>query len=898
MARAESSKDAENNGVKPNTAGAPSNYALPWVEKYRPIFLDDIVGNTETVERLKIIARDGNMPHVIISGMPGIGKTTSVLCLARQLLGDAYKEAVLELNASDERGIDVVRNRIKGFAQKKVTLPAGRQKIVILDEADSMTSGAQQALRRTMEIYSGTTRFAFACNQSNKIIEPLQSRCAILRYSRLTDGQLVKRIYQICKAENVEYSDDGIAALVFSAEGDMRQAINNLQSTFAGFGFVSGDNVFRVVDSPHPVKVQAMIKSCQEQKVDEALDGLKELWTLGYSSHDIISTMFKVTKTLPSLSEHKLEGVADDDLEVTDAWESEGLEKRADTVDSQTISGNNAPNLLNIQAGNTTIWKYTKELLNGEYANETVGLPGKVGQKRVVPPQRHAELRKRQDGDTRQVFVSINTCLQPTWNATGMQERAPPQLTLYVATQSGKEDVGPGSGPGQIVRELDEGFANVTVNATGDWYIAVHAPTLPAEFVGVWNYELAVSIDDYYHVLNPVDPFLHLVDTDQTSALLVTSQLTQNTSDSEVFKEWMELSPPPFTIFAANQNHTATMGIRNSYCGWSNAKQIMGDQSDMQGTGTGVQMGMTTRGIGDKPREQFYVTYLNGSSSYNAVLAKAGNSTNSGAGVVGGGGKVWQMINFTTKAEQNCALMFNLTFCDEVAYAVPSNPKNYSTDSLRDLYDNYTSFYYQNFNYSLQQIPCNTDAGSKYSLAKGCDDCARAYKQWLCATSIPRCEDFTNPNWYLQPRAMGHRSIVNDSYMDMDYLTSSYTPMLGAPTLDGSPKDQTWASALASNSSRNSWIDEEIRPGPYKELLPCDYLCYNLVASCPSALGFACPNKGRGLETSYGHKPDNNSIMCSYLGAVYGQNAGDQAIAPVFRVLIFASLTALLLGFA
>lgn len=106
------------------------------VEKYRPVFLDDIVGNTETIERLKIIAKDGNMPHVIISGMPGIGKTTSVLCLARQLLGDAYKEAVLELNASDERGIDVVRNRIKGFAQKKVTLPPGRQKIVILDEAD------------------------------------------------------------------------------------------------------------------------------------------------------------------------------------------------------------------------------------------------------------------------------------------------------------------------------------------------------------------------------------------------------------------------------------------------------------------------------------------------------------------------------------------------------------------------------------------------------------------------------------------------------------------------------------------------------------------------------------------------------------------------------------------
>ncbi len=171
-----------------------------------------------------------------------------------------------------------------------------------------MTSGAQQALRRTMEIYSNTTRFAFACNQSNKIIEPLQSRCAILRYAKLTDAQVVKRLLQIIEAEKVEYNDEGLAALVFSAEGDMRQAINNLQSTFAGFGFVSGDNVFKVVDSPHPIKVQAMLKACYEGNVDSALDTLRELWGLGYSSHDIISTMFKVTKTIPNLSEHsKLE---------------------------------------------------------------------------------------------------------------------------------------------------------------------------------------------------------------------------------------------------------------------------------------------------------------------------------------------------------------------------------------------------------------------------------------------------------------------------------------------------------------------------------------------------------------------------------------------------------------
>jgi replication factor C subunit 2/4 len=152
--------------------------------------LTDIVGNEETVDRLKIIAEEGNMPNLIIAGPPGSGKTTSVLCLSRAMLGGAFKEAVLELNASDDRGIDVVRNKIKMFAQKKVTLPPGRQKLVILDEADAMTKGAQQALRRTMEIYSSTTRFALACNNSTKIIEPIQSRCAILRYSKLSDEQV------------------------------------------------------------------------------------------------------------------------------------------------------------------------------------------------------------------------------------------------------------------------------------------------------------------------------------------------------------------------------------------------------------------------------------------------------------------------------------------------------------------------------------------------------------------------------------------------------------------------------------------------------------------------------------------------------------------------------------
>ncbi|KAI8900981.1 P-loop containing nucleoside triphosphate hydrolase protein [Globomyces pollinis-pini] len=270
---------------------------LPWIEKYRPKLLKDIVGNQDTVQRLSVIAKEGNLPNIILSGAPGIGKTTSIHCLAHELLGAAYKDAVLELNASDDRGIEVVRNRIKMFAQKKVTLPAGKHKIIILDEADSMTTAAQQAMRRTMEIYSTTTRFALACNLSSKIIEPIQSRCAILRYTRLSDVELLHRLVQICEAENVKYTNEGLEAIVFTSEGDMRQAVNNLQSTHSGFSLISPENVYKVCDQPHPVSIQAVIQYCIESKVDDALNRLNEVWAQGFASVDIVTTFFKVAKS-------------------------------------------------------------------------------------------------------------------------------------------------------------------------------------------------------------------------------------------------------------------------------------------------------------------------------------------------------------------------------------------------------------------------------------------------------------------------------------------------------------------------------------------------------------------------------------------------------------------------
>lgn len=229
-----------------------------------------------------------------------MGKTTSIMCLAAELLGPAMKEAILELNASDERGIEVVRNQIKSFASKKVVLPPGRHKIVILDEADSMTAGAQQALRRIMEIHSNTTRFALACNNSSKIIEPIQSRCAILRYGRLSSEQILRRLLEVCEAETTaRYTPEGLEAILFTADGDMRQALNNLQSTYAGFAFVNAENVYRVCDSPHPVVVDAIVMACVAGDMDKAQGGLEQLLSLGYSAVDIISTFFRVVKFLP-----------------------------------------------------------------------------------------------------------------------------------------------------------------------------------------------------------------------------------------------------------------------------------------------------------------------------------------------------------------------------------------------------------------------------------------------------------------------------------------------------------------------------------------------------------------------------------------------------------------------
>mmetsp|Transcript_16337 Transcript_16337/g.38831 ORF Transcript_16337/g.38831 Transcript_16337/m.38831 type:complete len:319 (+) Transcript_16337:52-1008(+) len=278
-----------------------------WLEKYRPIKFEDVVGNSAVVTILRSHATAGTFPHLLLTGPPGCGKTTVVHCLAREHLQEHYEQGCIELNASDDRGIDVVREKIKGFAQQKVSLPEGKLKVIILDEADSMTQAAQQAMRRTMEIFSETTRFALACNISSKIIEPIQSRCAILRFSRISDEDMLQRLKLVLEKEGAPYDQSGLEALAFSAEGDMRNALNGAQSTFNAFGEINKATVFRMNDQPQPEKVKSCLEASLKKDAKGTFGPMHEIWNQGYSTTDIISTFSRVAKQMEAPEHIKLE---------------------------------------------------------------------------------------------------------------------------------------------------------------------------------------------------------------------------------------------------------------------------------------------------------------------------------------------------------------------------------------------------------------------------------------------------------------------------------------------------------------------------------------------------------------------------------------------------------------
>lgn len=286
---------------------AVNEESVMWVEKYRPKTLDEVVDLKDIVVSLKAFMRNPKtMPHLLLAGIPGTGKTTVALCIARELFGQNWRTFTLELNASDERGIDTVRDRIKDFSRvNRAAYINAPFALVILDESDQMTGPAQTALRRIMETSSRTCRFILICNQSGKIIEPIQSRCAIFRFSKLDRKAMVEHLHCIAKKEKVALSPEAAERIVDYAEGDLRHAINALQTAAAyRDGVVDEKTVLQVIGEASPMQVQIMIRKALHGDFVEARKMMYELiGAYGFSGSEIVRQMqrelFKMSTLTP-----------------------------------------------------------------------------------------------------------------------------------------------------------------------------------------------------------------------------------------------------------------------------------------------------------------------------------------------------------------------------------------------------------------------------------------------------------------------------------------------------------------------------------------------------------------------------------------------------------------------
>jgi len=247
-----------------------------WIEKYRPHRLEEMVGQKEIVDRLRSYVRSGSLPHLLFTGPAGVGKTTAAVAMAREFFGDSWQLNFRELNASDERGIDVVRTQIKQFA-RTMPLEGATFKILFLDEADALTSDAQAALRRTMENYAQTCRFILSCNYSSKIIDPIQSRCAIYRFRPLDDASVAEEVHRIAKREGLTVEEEGLQAILYIAQGDMRKAINALQGAAILTTHITDKKLYEITAHARPKEIEGLLKEALAGDFERAEAALTEL---------------------------------------------------------------------------------------------------------------------------------------------------------------------------------------------------------------------------------------------------------------------------------------------------------------------------------------------------------------------------------------------------------------------------------------------------------------------------------------------------------------------------------------------------------------------------------------------------------------------------------------------